>query len=122
MFGQLIQNARGLCYERVAAAGYLQRAPRDWKEFLGGIFTSRMKAVGFNFRENITEACPPLNTYKAGEVLERWIQKTKALAKLKHCEMGGVLSVVDVFAAGFLPYASQLCLYWIEIYFYRTIN
>lgn len=48
-----------------------------------------MKAVGFNFRENIpTEANPALNTCNANDVRKYWIKKTKALAKLKHLEGG----------------------------------
>lgn len=89
VFEQLSWNPRGLCYDRVVAAGYPERALRGWKEFLGGIFTSRMKAVGFNFRENVTEAYPPLNTRNGSEMLKHWI-KTKILAKSKHWEIGGV--------------------------------
>lgn len=80
-----------------------------------------MKTVGFNCRENITEACPPLSAYDVSEVLKHWI-KTKASAKLKHQETGEGLAAADYFAADFLPYASQCCLYWVEIYFHVIIN
>lgn len=54
-----------------------------------------MKAVGFNFRENIpTEINPGLNTCNANDVLKYRI-KTKALAKLKHLKVGGVVSVLN---------------------------